>query len=173
MGRRSKQTFLQRRHTNGQQANEKMLNITSYQRNVNQNNKISHHMVRMVITKIQTTLYLQYLQIINAGENVEKTELSNTVGMNVNWHSHHGKQYGGSLKKHKQNCYQFSSVAQLRPTLYDPMDCSMTGLPIYHQLLELAQTHVHRVGDTIQPSHSLLSPSPSVFNLSQHQGLFI
>ena len=48
-------------------------------------------MVRMVITKIQTTLYLQYLQIINAGENVEKTELSNTVGMNVNWHSHHGK----------------------------------------------------------------------------------
>ena len=53
------------------------------------------------------------------------------------------------------------------------MDCSMTGLPIYHQLLELAQTHVHRVGDAIQPSHSLLSPSSSVFSLSQHQGLFI
>ena len=52
------------------------------------------------------------------------------------------------------------------------MDCSMPGLPVHHQLLELAQTHVHRVGDAIQPSHPLLSPSPPVFNLSQHQSLF-
>ena len=67
---------------------------------------------------------------------------------------------------------QFSSVSQSCLTLCDPMDCSMPGLPVYHQLLELTQTHVHRVGDTIQPSHPLLSPSPPAFNLSQHQGLF-
>ena len=48
----------------------------------------------------------------------------------------------------------------------------MPGFPVLHQLLELAQTHVHQVSDAIQPSHPLLSPSPSTFNLSQHQGLF-
>ena len=66
----------------------------------------------------------------------------------------------------------FSSVAHLCPTLCDPMDCSTPGLPVHHQLSELAQTHVHRVGDAIQPSHPLSSPSPPAFNLSQHQGLF-
>ena len=54
----------------------------------------------------------------------------------------------------------------------DPMDCSTPGLPVHHQLLELAQTHVHWVGDAIQPSHPLLPPSPPAFNLSHHQGLF-
>ena len=67
---------------------------------------------------------------------------------------------------------QFTSVAQLFPTLWDPMDCSTPGFPVHHQLPELAQTHVHWVGDAIQLSHPLLSPSPPVFNLSQHQGLF-
>ena len=67
---------------------------------------------------------------------------------------------------------QFSSVAQSSPTLCDPVDCSMPGFPVQHQLAELTQTHVHRVGDAIQPSHSLSSPSPPAFNLSQHQGLF-
>ena len=52
------------------------------------------------------------------------------------------------------------------------MDCSTPGFPIHHQLLELAQTYVHRVSDAIQPSHPLSSPSPPVFNLSQHQSLF-
>ena len=65
-----------------------------------------------------------------------------------------------------------SSLAQLRPTLCDPMDCSKPGFPVHHQLPELAQTHVHWVGDVIKPSHSLSSPSPAAFNLSQHQGLF-
>ena len=65
----------------------------------------------------------------------------------------------------------FSSVSQSSPTLCNPMDCSMPGLPIHQQLPELAQTHVFRVGDAIQPSHPLLSPSPPAFNLSQHQGL--
>ena len=67
----------------------------------------------------------------------------------------------------------FSPVVQSCLTLYDPMDCSTPGLPVHHQLLEFTQTHVHRVGDAIQPSHPLLSPSPPAFNLSQHQGLFI
>ena len=54
----------------------------------------------------------------------------------------------------------FSSVAQFCPTLCDPMNCSKPGLPVHHQLPEFTQTHVHRVGDAIQPSHPLLSPSP-------------
>ena len=69
------------------------------------------------------------------------------------------------------NSVQFSSVTQLCPTLCDPMNRSMPGLPIHHQLLESTQTHV-QVSDVIQPSHSLLSPSPPALNLSQQQGLF-
>ena len=67
---------------------------------------------------------------------------------------------------------EFSSVAQLCPTLWNPMDCSTLGFPIYHQLPELSQTHVHWLRDVIQPPHPLLSPSPDAFNLFQHQGLF-
>ena len=66
----------------------------------------------------------------------------------------------------------FSSVTQLCPTLCNPMNCSKPGLPVHHQLPELTQTHAHRVGDAIQPSHPLLSPPPSAPNPSQHQGLF-
>ena len=66
---------------------------------------------------------------------------------------------------------QFSS-AQLCSTLCDSMDCSMPGFPVHHQLPEPAQTHVHRVGDAIQPSHPLSSPFPPAFNLSHHQNLF-
>ena len=65
-----------------------------------------------------------------------------------------------------------SSVQSLIPALYNLMDCSMPVLLVRLQLLELAQTHVHRVGDSIQPSHPLSSPSPPAFNLPQHQGLF-
>ena len=64
------------------------------------------------------------------------------------------------------------SVAQACPTLCDPMDCSTPDAPVLHYLLELAQTHVLRVGDTIQPSHPLSSPSLPAFSLSQHQNLF-
>ena len=66
----------------------------------------------------------------------------------------------------------FSSVTQFCPTLCDLMDCSIPSFPVHHQHPELVQTHVHRVGDTIQPPHPLLSPSPPTSNLSQHQGLF-
>ena len=66
----------------------------------------------------------------------------------------------------------FSSVAESCPTLCDPMNRSMPGLPVHHQLPEFTQTHVHRVGDAIQPSHPLLSPSPPAPNPSQYQSLF-
>ena len=65
----------------------------------------------------------------------------------------------------------FSSVAQSCPTLCNPVNCSMPGLPVHHQLLEFTQTHVHRVSDAIQPSHPLSSPSPAAANPSQDQGL--
>ena len=68
--------------------------------------------------------------------------------------------------------HQFSSVAQSCLNLCNPMDCSMPGLPVHHQLTGFTQTHVHGVGDIIQPSHPLSSPSPPTLNLSQHQGLF-
>ena len=59
---------------------------------------------------------------------------------------------------------QFSSVPQSCPTLCDPMNCSTTGLPVHHQLLEFTQTHLHRVSDAIHPSHPLSSPSPPASN---------
>ena len=66
---------------------------------------------------------------------------------------------------------EIRSVIQSYPTLCNSMDCSTPGLPVHHQLPEFTQTHVHQVGDAIQPSHPLSSLSPA-FNLSQHQGLF-
>jgi len=86
----------------------------------------------------------------------------------------------GIWKQDKLNCckltvfteVQFSSVAQSCPTLCDPMNHSTPGLPVHHQPPESTQTHVHQVGDAIQPSHPLLSPSLPALNLSQHQGLF-
>ena len=67
---------------------------------------------------------------------------------------------------------QFNSVAQFCPALCDPMNRNTPGLPVHHKPPEFTQTHVHRFGNAIQPSHPLSSPSPPAFNLSQHQGLF-
>ena len=75
-------------------------------------------------------------------------------------------------EKLNQASVQFSSVTQSCPTLCDPMNCSTPGLPVHHQLLEFTQTHVHQVGDAIQPSHPLSSPFPPAPNSSQHQNLF-
>ena len=72
----------------------------------------------------------------------------------------------------RKNVVCCCSVAQSCLTLCDPMDCNTPGFPVLLYLLEFAQTHVHWVGDAIQPSCPLLSPSPFAFNLSQHQGLF-
>ena len=79
----------------------------------------------------------------------------------------------GTLVSHFQchlSSMPVSSAAQSCPTLCDPMDCSTSGFPVHHQLLELAQTDVHPVGDAIQPSHALSAPYPPAFNLFQHQG---
>ena len=81
--------------------------------------------------------------------------------------------YKGSKKSWSKENYlmgsvQFSSVAQLCPTLCDPMNCSTPGLPVHHHLPKFTQIHVHRVSDAIQPSHPLLSPSPPAPNPSQH-----
>ena len=81
----------------------------------------------------------------------------------------------GTTKNPQEFCsfsVQFSSVTQSCLTLCNPMDCSMPDFAVGHQLPELTQTHVHWVGDAIQPSHPLSSPSPTTLNLSQHQGLF-
>ena len=74
--------------------------------------------------------------------------------------------------KQRFSSVQFSSVAELRPALCNPMNRSTPGLPVHHQLPQSTQTHVHCVSDTIQPPHPLSSPSPPALNLSQHQGLF-
>ena len=90
----------------------------------------------------------------------------------VVWYSHLFDNFPQFVVVHTLKCFQFSSVAQSCPTLGDAMNCSTSGLPVHHQLLEFTQTHVHRVGDAIQPSHPLSSPSPPAPNPSQHQGLF-
>ena len=95
MGRRPKQTFLQRRHTDGQQTHEIQFNINNYQRNGNQNYNEGSHWSEW--------LSLKSLQRINAGEGLEKREPSYTVGGNVSWYSHYGEQYGGYLKSKSRN----------------------------------------------------------------------
>ena len=90
------------------------------------------------------------------------------------------KFFFNKISRHKTNTQkstgllyiQFSSVTQSCPTFCDPMNRSTPGLPVHHQCLEFTQTHAHRVGDVIQPSHPLSSPSPPAPNPSQHQGLF-
>ena len=79
-----------------------------------------------------------------------------------------------SSGNHKYEIFFYSRSVQLLscPTLSNPMNCSTPGFHVHHQLLELAQTHVHWVGDAIQHPYLLSSPSPPAFNLSQHQGLF-
>ena len=109
MVRRHKQTFLQRRHTDGQQTHEKMLHTVHYLRNANQNYMRCHDIsVRMAIIKKST---------INAGEDVKKREPSCIVGGNVNWYNHHGKQYGDSFKKLgiKPPCDQAIPLLGLHP----------------------------------------------------------
>ena len=85
----------------------------------------------------------------------------------------HTPKLRGHLQQLKDSaCHSEGLSVQFSLTLCDPTDCSTPGLPVHHQLSELAQTHVHRVGDATQPSHPLSSPSPLAFNLSQHHNLF-
>ena len=88
------------------------------------------------------------------------------VYIDSQWHCEH------CHRAEFQVSVQFSAGAQLCPTLCDPMNRSTPGLPVHHQLPEFTQTHVHHVGDAIQPSHPLSSPSPPAPSPSQHQGVF-
>ena len=83
-----------------------------------------------------------------------------------------GKNWKSSIETYTFNSVQFGSVAQSCPTLCDPMNCSTPDLPVHHQLPEFTQTHVHWVGDAIQPTHPLSSPFLPAPNASQHQSLF-
>ena len=83
-----------------------------------------------------------------------------------------GRRRRGQQRMRWFSSVQFSSVTQSCPTLCNPMNCSTPGLPVHHQLPEFTQTHFHRVGDAIQPSHPLSSPSLPALNPSQHQSLF-
>ena len=89
---------------------------------------------------------------------------SSNPSLDISWNSITSTRFVRSV--------QFSSLAQSCPTLCYPMNCSMPGLPVHHQLMEFTQTHVHRVSNAIQPSHPLSSPSPPAPNPSQHQSLF-
>ena len=120
---------------------------------------------------------------------IEENTLKKTGGIKGTFHASKGtikdrnskdlteeEEIKKSCQEYTEELYKrglkFSSVAQLCPILCDPMNCSMPGLSVHHQLREFTQTHVNRVGDAIQPSHPLLSPSPPAPNPSQHQGLF-
>ena len=96
------------------------------------------------------------------------------VCVRVRYSPHHLDCYSCACKasQFQFTSVQFSSLTQSCPTLCDPMIRSTPGLPVHHKLLESTQIHAHRVGDTIQPSHPLSSPSPPAPNPSQHQGLF-
>ena len=107
--------------------------------------------------------------------------ISNTLWREIRLERHcvfQGNWWNRSLDRYFQepiSWFQSFSSVQFSlsiMSLCDPTDCSMPGFPVHPQLLELAQAHVHWVGDAIQPSHPLLSPSPPPFNLSQHRGLF-
>ena len=94
----------------------------------------------------------------------------------IPWREKPGKQQSMVLQRVLHDWwlmwFQLSSVAQSSPTLCDPMNSSTPGVPLYQQLPEFTETHIHRVGDAIQPSYSLSSTSPPVPNPSQYQGLF-
>ena len=100
------------------------------------------------------------------------TELDMTEAISSSSSIRDNKDEYVSRKYRNKTTIQFSSVTQSCLTLCDPMNRSTPGLPVHHQLPEFTQTHIHRVGDAIQPSNPLSSPSPPALNLSQHQGLF-
>ena len=127
-------------------------------------------MSRLYVSACLFNLYAEYITW-NAG--LDETEAGIKIaGRNINnlryirWHHSYDESERGQWK------VQFSSVTQSCPTLWDPMNLSTPGLPVHHQLSESTQSHVYQVGDAIQLSHPLSSPSPPALNLSQHQGLF-
>ena len=129
--------------------------LSQFNRKKNKNKQMEHY---------------QTYKLLNSKGNQKKQKQKQKItyrrGENIcKWYDRQGIDLQNRLS------VQFSSAAQLCPTLCGPTDCNTPGLPVHHQLPEFTQTHVHWVGDTIQPPHPLLSPSPPAFNLSQHQGV--
>ena len=125
--------------------------------------------IEIITVKITSCCYLCILDIYDSENNraAYKTVQICNYGENF-WR----KNFGLKWRLVYLDSVQFSSVAQSCLTLCNTMNHSTSGLPVNHQLPEFTQTHVHWVGDAIQPSHPLSSPSPPALNLSQHQGLF-
>ena len=114
-----------------------------------------------LISKIKQAAYAAQYQ---------KIEQSNQIGLIEQPSRKVGKRSKQTFLQ-RRHSVEFSSVTQSCPTLCDPMNCSTPGLPVLHKLPEFTQTHIHGVGDAIQPCHPLSSPSPAA-NPSQHQSLF-
>ena len=123
---------------------------------------------RRIHKKAMVHIHVQYYSAIK--KNTFESVLMRWMKLEPIMQSH-----GSQKEKHQYSIssVQFSSVAQSCPTLCDPMNRSMPGLPVHHQLLEFTQTHEHRVSNAIQPSHPLLSPSSPAPNPSKHQKLEI
>ena len=139
---------------------------------------ISPQMILLILQHIPKTGYSTLLILTHRGRFLQSTSREsrgyprrNTLLLLFDYQHLWLQKKGCKTNPVTSDSVQFSSVLQSCPTLCDPMDCSTPGLPVHHQLLELAQTHVHRVADAIQPSHLLSSPSPT-FNFSRHQGIF-
>ena len=120
-------------------------------------------------------IIFKYICKINLSNKLYLLKYSLNIFPHVDLQNHRSPQLHSIQDRKKKkvfNLNQFSSVAQSCLTLCDPMNHSTPGLPVHHRLLEFTQTHAHQVGDAIQPSHPLSSPSRPAPNPSQHQGLF-
>ena len=125
----------------------------------------------MLLTSRQITSGLSW--IVKHQVSAENWKIASSGKTHTRWSTEvFNEWWSGRKQGASHNTYEFSSVSQSCLTLCDLMDCSMPGFPVHHQLPELTWTHVHWVGDAIQQSHPLSSPSPPAFNLAQHRGLF-
>ena len=142
--------------------------------------KVAYFSGAVIILSIHSNLPDSHLQHFGSGLSPHGHRFAATLHLS---HSHvtvlEGGQAGEFLHVSLKHFFfsfevsdQIKSVAQLCPTLCDPMNRSTPGLPVHHQLPEFTQTHVHQVSDAIQPSHPLASPSPPAPNPAQHQSLF-
>ena len=130
---------------------EKILNPTNHQGNANQNHEISPHTCQNVCHHKEPRACYTVWSKSRKKSYINISFINACISNLEKW---------------------FSSVAQLCPTLCNTMNRSTPGLPVHHHLPEFTQTHVHQVGDAIQPSHPLSSPSPPAPNSFQHQSLF-
>ena len=130
------------------------------------------HRIRCSILHIENKCKLKSTLLVKKKVKVTQSYPTLWKSPNTGQYTHHYLANTSAVmagtRRNKQVQVQFSSVAQLCPTLWDPMNRSMPGLPVHHQLPDSTQTHAHRVGDAIQSSHPLLSPSAPVPNPSQH-----